>query len=97
MDIRRIDPNLLRTAPIGEVKPKEEQVEFAKETKEEATPFEDILSKLIDEKMEEQAKIDKGIVDSTTAAQMSSQAKMSMMDGFNRSGERSDWNPAGLG
>ena len=46
--------------------------------------------------MEEQSKIDKGILDPSISGQISAQVKMSMIDGFQRGGEKSDWNPAGI-
>lgn len=102
MDMRNIDLNMLKTAPLSSQKPTE-QVDLAQkdtdkqdEGFEKKVTFEDVLSKFIDEKIEEQAKIDKGIVDPSISGQVSSQMKMTMVDGFQRGGEKSDWNPAGI-
>jgi hypothetical protein len=99
MDIRNVDLNLLKTAPIAGKKQPEASETAAHEADDlfgKETPFEDILSKFIDAKMEEQTKIDKGIMDPAITGQISSQMKLSMVDGFQRGGEKSDWNPAGI-
>lgn len=103
MDIRSIDLNLLKTAPIGGSKAAEKSAEKTDKLSEDSVDsfekpqsFEDVLSKFIDDKMEEQSKIDKGILDPSVKGQVSAQVKMSMVDGFQRGGEKSDWNPAGV-
>jgi len=99
MDIRNVDLNLLKTAPIGGSKPVE-KIDKIDEVKDDLfgkdKSFEDVLSAFIDDKMEAQSKIDKGIVDPSVAGQVSAQVKMSMVDGFQRGGQKSDWNPAGM-
>jgi len=103
MDIRNVDLNLLKTAPIGGSKAADKAAEKngklsenSDDSFEKPQSFEDILSKFIDDKMEEQSKIDKGILDPSISGQVSAQVKMSMVDGFQRGGEKSDWNPAGV-
>ncbi len=99
MDIRNVDLNLLKTAPIAGKKTPEKSEMSTQDADgflEKDTPFEDVLSKFIDAKMEEQTKIDKGVLDPAITGQLSSQMKMSMVDGFQRGGEKSDWNPAGI-
>jgi hypothetical protein len=103
MDIRNVDLNLLKTAPIGGNKGSEKSAEKSDKMSgnsddsfEKVQTFEDVLSQFIDDKMEEQSKIDKGILDPSIAGQVSAQVKMSMIDGFQRGGQKSDWNPAGM-
>ena len=99
MDIRNVDLNLLKTAPIAGKKAPEKSEMSMQDTDgflEKDTPFEDILSKFIDAKIEEQTKIDQGVFDPAMKGKLSSQMKLSMVDGFQRGGERSDWNPAGI-
>ena len=100
MAINNVDLNLLKTAPIaGKKAPEKSDMSMKDDAEsflEKNTPFEDVLSKFIDAKIEEQTKIDKGISDPAITGQLSSQMKMSMVDGFQRGGEKSDWNPAGI-
>ena len=99
MEIRNVDLNLLKTAPIGGSKAAEKTDKISENSDdsfEKNQSFEDVLSKFIDDKMEEQSKIDKGILDPSISGQISAQVKMSMIDGFQRGGEKSDWTPAGI-